>query len=520
MALSVPEIAREQRDFIEKKLVSYEQRLHPSSAEDEELVRRATFTVRNRAVLFERFIPFSSVLYAAVQDVRSAEVTVDFRRDVIVCSCPAKTVCRHEVGVMLALYQYFGSVQDWKAHWQAKKGVQLHTLANERSPESWQQLAEEITQHALASATHFDDYMISPLIETIRTKLMRHMPFEREWQPLFHIFMELAALNKLWTHFDSKGLSHNSYYFNYYVDRTLAKIEQHLFELSSGIRLFETDAFFDALQTMVRELMLLPVDFVLERFDLYLKFWDRLFTKASYSEAELQTIYTKDGSPTVRAMQLLHVMRLHDMEAVQKMIAAISLQDVELMLALAKFAQSSRKIELAAQITTQTLPFIGEFITQLEPMSRQRFILYIHKLFEHVPLTEQQELELYAAYGYYGLQPYSEYLLRKERYAEWVALHQLHPSSIPYLDSCGLKTVVANAPSLALPLYHYYAMQEIAQKSRMNYKQAVRIWRSMKSAAKKSGNLAFWENYIEAVRQQYKRLRALQEEINKSNLLV
>ena len=57
------------------------------------------------------------------------------------------------------------------------------------------------------------------------------------------------------------------------------------------------------------------------------------------------------------------------------------------------------------------------------------------------------------------------------------------------------------------------------QKSRQNYKQAVRIWRAMKSAAKKAGKLDYFESYMEAVQQQFKRLRALQEEINKSNLL-
>ncbi|MER2108100.1 MAG: hypothetical protein ABS949_14285 [Solibacillus sp.] len=520
MGLSIPEIARDERDFILNKLTSYEQSLHPSSAEDEELVRRATFTVRNRAVLFERFIPFSSVLYAVVQDVRSAEVTVDFKRDHIICSCPSKTICRHEVGVMLALYQYFGSVQEWKANWQAKKGVQLHTLANERSPESWQRLLDEVVDHALHSAKRMDDYMISPLTDSIRAKLQRHLPFEREWQPLFHIFMELATLTKLWSHFLTTGTLSGSYYFNYYIERALTKIQDYLMELSSDIRLFETDAFYDSLQTMIRELMLLKTDHVTERFHLYSKFWDRLFIRASYTEKELAALREQPDSPTIRAMQMLHFIRTNQKEALTGTMTNSSIADVEYLITLATFAKQSRKGELAEQLARQTLPFIGEFITQLEPMDRQFFIMYISKLFETISLTEQQALELYAAYGHYGVQPYSEYLLRNERYGEWVALHQLHPSSIAYLDSCGLKTVLANAPGLTLPLYHYYAMQEIAQKSRMNYKQAVRIWRSMKSAAKKSGNTVFWENYIDTVRQQYKRLRALQEEINKSNLLV
>ena len=73
-------------------------------------------------------------------------------------------------------------------------------------------------------------------------------------------------------------------------------------------------------------------------------------------------------------------------------------------------------------------------------------------------------------------------------------------------------------PAATLPLYHHYAMEEIRQKSRMNYKQAVRLWKAMKSAAKKAGKTAYFEQYIETVRMQFKRLRALQEELDKAQL--
>lgn len=40
----------------------------------------------------------------------------------------------------------------------------------------------------------------------------------------------------------------------------------------------------------------------------------------------------------------------------------------------------------------------------------------------------------------------------------------------------------------------------------------------MKAAAKKSAKNEYWNQYVETLRQQYKRLRALQEEIEKGNL--
>ena len=101
-----------------------------------------------------------------------------------------------------------------------------------------------------------------------------------------------------------------------------------------------------------------------------------------------------------------------------------------------------------------------------------------------------------------------------------MALQQLYPSSIEYLEFYGLKEVVEEAPAVVLPLYHFYAMEEIKQKSRLHYKQAVRIWKKMKTAAKKAGKMNFWEEYIASIRNQYKRLRALQEELEKGNLFI
>ena len=125
---------------------------------------------------------------------------------------------------------------------------------------------------------------------------------------------------------------------------------------------------------------------------------------------------------------------------------------------------------------------------------------------------------LFHAFGRFGIEPFSESLIRKGRYEEWVAFNSIYISSMAYLDSIGLKEVVANAPAIALPIYHVYAMEELKQKSRMNYKQAVRIWRAMKATAKKAGKLDYFNAYMDNIQAKHKRLRALQEEILKANL--
>ncbi|CAM5191940.1 hypothetical protein UACE39S_00784 [Ureibacillus acetophenoni] len=53
MSLSVSTIVRDYSSFIYEQIDMIERTLHPSVTEDEELVRRALFAVRNKSVLFE-----------------------------------------------------------------------------------------------------------------------------------------------------------------------------------------------------------------------------------------------------------------------------------------------------------------------------------------------------------------------------------------------------------------------------------------------------------------------------------
>ncbi|MEG0472881.1 MAG: hypothetical protein RR588_11145 [Solibacillus sp.] len=524
MGLSIAEVARDHRDYITETLQFYEQQLLPSSTEDEELVRRAVFSVRNKAIIFERYIPFSETLYSVVQDVRPAEVTIDFRRQQLTCSCPQKNSCRHQLGVILALSQYFISVQDWAGQWRAKKNIQLDTLAAVRSPENWQRMIDEVLLHTIDNKRQVEPILIPSIFENVRMKLRRHRPFEREWQPLYDLFIEVAMLKRLWEHLIHTNSPMQSDYFLYYLDKVFGLIDNAVSEIQPARRLFATEPFFDAIQHQVRAIALLERGAPHRRLALYLGLWENLFTEKKESQKELHFLESLPSGTSdidLTALRSTFYILQSDDEQLQQTVRAINLANLETFIAIAHFALKKERQQGAELILKAALPFLKEYIHQrLTPMRRQQFTRLLDLLYSQIHLQEQEEFTLFSAYGKYGVQAFSTYLLAQQRYQDWVALHQLYPSSIPYLDSCGLKDVVANEPAVALPLYHYYAMGEIQQKSRLNYKQAVRIWRAMKSASKKAGKLDFFEAYLQEIQQQYKRLRALQEEIDKSNLIV
>nr|WP_106783565.1 hypothetical protein [Lysinibacillus timonensis] len=525
MSLSVSTIARDYSPFIYNQIDKIERLFHPSVTEDEDLIRRALFAVRNKSVLFQRYIPAQNRLYTTVQDVRPMDVTVDFYHELISCSCPQDGMCRHKVSVILSLYQYLESVQDWAAKWREKKSVALHELASERTPENWLLMVEEVMSNIIKDGDKLDSYLLATLSDNAMSKLKKHLPFEREWQPLYNIFMELAVLNKIWEHVSDNGslTQGQSDYFEYFFDRRMDSLQAHIHEISSRSRLFAMDPFYNALQHMVRNFLLERSGHINRRMNLYLLFWDTIFTEKRRAEEELaylENVSENENIPTELIKNVFYIL-LKNIDAIRSNLQTINEEHLIIYFGLAKFA-ISRNDQLASDLILKSiLPYLNQFINHsLLPGHRQATVKRLNKLYENIVLTEQEEMALYSAFGTYGIQPYSNYLLKNKRFDEWAALHQLYPSSISYLESCGLREVIDEAPAATLPLYHYYAMEEVRQKSRLNYKQAVRIWKMMKSASKKSGKMNFWSDYIHSVSDQYKRLRALQEELEKGNLLV
>ncbi len=524
MALSISQIAKEHREFILTKLKEAEQALHPSSTEDEELVRRAVFSVRNKSIIFERFNGASSILYASVQDVRPASVEIDFAKDELHCNCPQPKWCRHQVGALLALYQYFDSVQNWSSAWRSQKSVQLKTLADERSPESWQLMVNEVMKRLLPPGRILEGYGISAIRTDALDRLRKHLPFEREWQPLYKLYIELSIFNMIWRHLnETPGHSLESPYMKYFIDQSVQSFESILTELTGRSRLFATDPFYDALQELVRELLLERQGLYANRLQIYMLLWAVLFYERPRREQEL-TLINKLENPSseisLQSLKMLFYVLLQKEQLLKENIAHIELQHMQDFYELAIFAKRAGETQAQTIILRAMLPFTEAFLQQTVPVvQRAQYVRQFQLLYEDIQLTEEEEAILYSAFGVYGLQPFSFFLIKKGRYREWAALHQLNPSSLSYLEMCGLKEVVQVAPATVLPLYHIFAMAEITQKSRMNYKQAVRIWKSMRSAAKRAGKTAYFETYMLTIRAEFKRLRALQEEIEKGNLV-
>lgn len=509
-------IVKDYKELIAQWMQQIEQTLQATDPQHEELVRRASFIVRNKALQGDYFHQASQRLYINIQDTQPQQVELDFQKETISCTCLQQHWCRHSVASVMQLYQYHASLQQWTTMWRAKKQVQLSMMAHERTPASWQALAKSIMTKALPrDGRTIQPYLISAIDEDVHAKLRQHMPLEREWQPLYKLYMELYVLQAFWQHFGNPEQLQGPI-FDYYLTRKLENIPTLLEQHIKRSTLFEMDAFYEAIERLLRSFMLEEQGYSFQRLSLYTMYWELVIRDTPKRKAELQKLQAISIVDTTDAVLFLAVLVQDDTLLKQLHIVP---ERLHFYVALADCAYRQQLPHMAAQLLYAILPYLQPYIaTHMASSLRTSFIQHVAMLFENISLTAAQEQQLYEAFGAHGLQYFSHYLLREERYDQWVALHMLYPTSIAYLETCGLKDVLAASPVSVLPLYHVYALREVEQKTRINYKQAVRIWRMMKSAAKKSHKADYFNHYIETMQQQYKRLRALQEEMTKGKL--
>lgn len=508
-------VAKEFKPVITSWMDDFGKQLSSSNQEDEEVVRRANFIVRNKALQVDDYFPQYGKLYFTVQDTSLANVELNFIKGTMSCTCATAPPCRHVIASVMWLYQYYNSLQKWITNWRAQKLVQMQLLSDERTPASWRHLTKSVLSQAIPAV--IEPYLLSSLDTKIQAKLQMHMPLEREWQSLYKLYTELYTLITVWQHMYKPHETHGLM-FTYFLGRKVEHMEALMRELSKRSRLFDMDPFYAELEQLLRTLLLELDGYDIERFSLYRYYWLHVNREKGARERELASLQSITLYNTTFAEQLFAV--LLKQEHAILALHTIDMKHCGYYIAIAKSASS-------LELTTASNHLLKLVLQKLQPYiqhtvaatMRTTFIEQIVMLYNTVPLSDDEERLLYESLGPQGLQFYSRYLLSKNRYNDWVALQMLSPTSLSHIELFGLKDVLEHDPALVLPLYHLYAMQEVEQKSRMNYKQAVRIWKMMKSAAKKSNKLTYFERYIESMQQRFKRLRALQEEIEKGKLL-
>ncbi|MGB3261061.1 SWIM zinc finger family protein [Paenisporosarcina sp.] len=507
-------IAVRYQTHVQQWMESIAEDLHPSHQEDEELVRRASFSVRNGAVRALSYDPYEHILEAKVQDVSPAIVSIHLVEEQITCSCPEKRLCRHCLAVVFSLYMQKFSLSEWLQEWRLKKSEQLSLLANERTPESWNAIVQSTFNAVSGDWSWKERYYIDNSINQMKQKLKKFMPFEREWQPLYEVYTKTMLLRML---FDvSEDMNENL--FRATIQTDIEDIQHQLLNLSSKPRLFSADPFYDALVIHVRHIAYELETMADLRFNLFHAYWVILLTEKARREQEFAYLNESKNlnNDLFRALFCLLLKKPDELKVITDRILP---SDMPEWMHLAKLAKEQDDLASLTIILHAMRPHIFEYVnSHLSAWNRSVFVSKLYALYKFIEMPDAEREQLFWQFGSFGVRAYSDFLIDQQRYQDWVALHHRFGSTLDYAESCGLKTVLQEAPETVLPLYHVLALTEVRERNRHNYKQAVRIWKKMKSAAKKSGKTDYWNNYVGELQAKYRRLRALQEEIQKGNL--
>lgn len=511
---SLYNIAVRYQTHIQQWMETISDDLHPSIKEDEELVRRASFSVRNGTVSSLSYDPYEHVLTAKVQDVNPVIVTIYLLDEQVKCNCPESRLCRHSLAVIFSLYMQKFSLSEWLQEWRSKKTEQLSMLSNERTPESWNAIVQSAFDAVSSDWSWKERYYIDNSIMKMKQKLKKYRPFEREWQPIYDIYTRTMLIRLL---FESDEELNESM-FRSSIQADIEEMQHQLLNLSNKPRLFAADAFYDALVLHVRYIVYDFEAMIDLRFNLLHAFWVILFSEKTRREEEFSYLNELKGfnNDLFRAFFCVLLKKKDELQLITEKVHASNMPE---WMHLAKLAKEQDDLTSLTTILYAIRPHIFDYVnSHLSAWNRSLFVSKLYELYKFIDIPDAEREQLFWQFGTFGVRAYSDFLIEQSRFKDWVALHHRFESTLDYAESCGMKTVIQEAPETVLPFYHVLAVSEVRERNRHNYKQAVRIWKKMKSAAKKSGKTDYWNHYVSEIQLKYKRLRALQEEIQKGNL--
>ncbi|AJY73594.1 SWIM zinc finger family protein [Paenibacillus beijingensis] len=113
----------------------------------------------------------------------------------------------------------------------------------------------------------------------------------------------------------------------------------------------------------------------------------------------------------------------------------------------------------------------------------------------------------------------ADHWLDRGRYTEWADLQLTMGIRPDELDNQDIRIVAKSAPAVLVPLYHHAVEEWISTRNRQGYRMAVKQLKKLEKLYKADKKSDRFEHYTARLARKYQRMRALQEELWKGNIL-
>ncbi|TCZ76295.1 hypothetical protein E0485_13905 [Paenibacillus albiflavus] len=169
--------------------------------------------------------------------------------------------------------------------------------------------------------------------------------------------------------------------------------------------------------------------------------------------------------------------------------------------------------------TTDWLAKTGPFLNLIRPNHLNQYMIYWSTVTDHLPEAEDRMIDTLGLMLPYSKKFYLNALITHEKWSQWMDYHlSMGEEPLDFRLSI-LQPIEKNAPELLLPFYHQGVERYILLKNRAGYKAAVKLLKRLSKLYRRLKLEGRFEQYMASLISRNSRLRALQEELQKGNLL-
>ncbi len=393
-----------------------------------------------------------------------------------------------------------------------------------QSPEQWKEFIlsavySRISVEEIEEKPFSTEYTAKELYQS----LLKKAPADREWKVLFRLFAAFYSFSALAERLDETNLApETAERAAYDVLFYLADEAYDAAKISGGAPPFAFEPYIDLLKTDTGRLLAFPFErFPAARLDLYRLLWDSLFTKTEWRKAEQTRLAPTSASSPVQHAAYMH--QLYLIGSMERFVEQAATAPADLFPYFLHWLQDAKRSERFVHVLRAAALVAHDGLLSIEnEYSRRLFVRQIIRLMDEDDVAERTPSlvkELYTALLPFSYVSLSYFLIGRGDYADWVDLQLLVGAELADLDKAGLKTVIKEAPELALPLLHQGISALIAERNRNSYRRAVRFMKRLRTIYKKLARTEEFERWLDWALSENKRLRAFQEECKKGGLL-
>ncbi|MCD7034596.1 SWIM zinc finger family protein [Metabacillus sp. GX 13764] len=507
--------------------------LSPNEEEHRALMKKGMILYRQGSVFNVRTSP--SLVRAKVQDVTPVSCELDLEFFLAsTCSCPNPGLCRHLLALFLYVYASYERVGTFLDSWNSGRSTQIlaqfqrakRTEIDDASLDSWYAFFEE----------EYKDYRDGKSLQTAAghyevffDRLKRKAPQKVEIKRFFIIHAAVYTVLTILDLLAEKEKMHqNEYLAEAYISELEKRILTELGEMKRYAMPFALDPLLDESVERFRELLFHSKELQFERFSLYRHLWNGLLNREKYisrERADLEERLAKlDDFASECKLGLAHLDYLQRKdEALETFLEEAGPDLFPFTFDWMGDLTARKQWKSLSKWLDYVYSNAGEFFAASMPFNeKRRASSFLLTIFQEYSVQTKDE----AAYEKgcqvmlpYSFSEYAHFLAFRKQFKSWAELHLLIGFSVEDMDKEMLRAAEKEAPESLLPIYHRYVWMEISQRNRQSYKHAVRKMKKIKKIYEKLKAKEEWEDYLAAMLQEHKRLRAFREELVKGKLI-